>query len=501
LFKRMLCLCLAMALCLGCGVLAEEDTSSAYVLAGLDIYEGRDWQENDFFERMESMTGVKFTFRQYKTNDEWTKAKAAMEKGGDLPDVLFKANLSQAEQMDMLEKGVLIDLAPYLAEYAPNLWAILQQNPDYLAAITLPGGQIVALPHIQDVPTQNYLWINEEWLKTLKLQAPTNADELVKVLTAFRDQDPNRNGKQDEIPLSFLGPFDLKFLGHVFGLIANDYNVFEADGQVRFMPLEEDYRLFVTWLKDLYDAGLIDRDGFSKVDAMRQITDDKTDLTYGIVLTNSITNLVKVSSASQYNIMLPLEYNGVRSYRSLTDKVIRGAFAITSACEHPGELLGWVDTLYTEEGAILATIGMVNEDYVVDGDGTWRYLDSVQGNPYFVNFALIDGVPYYPGIQSGDFQQRISGLTAQQLAPLKKQVEVLPYLVRPFPVYSLTHAQEAEIAPLQNQIGYYVDIQLARWVLGEEEISDASFAAFEQHLMDLGLNEFMAFWQNVLDHN
>ena len=52
---------------------------------------------------------------------------------------------------------------------------------------------------------------------------------------------------------------------------------------------------------------------------------------------------------------------------------------------------------------------------------------------------------------------------------------------------------------MQNQIGYYVDMQIARWVLGEEEISDETFAAFEQQLRELGLTEFMAFWQDVYD--
>ena len=69
----------------------------------------------------------------------------------------------------------------------------------------------------------------------------------------------------------------------------------------------------------------------------------------------------------------------------------------------------------------------------------------------------------------------------------------------PFPYYTLTREQEAQIAPLQAEIGYYVDMQLARWVLGEEEITDESFSQFEQHLNELGLDQFLAFWQDILD--
>ena len=42
-------------------------------------------------------------------------------------------------------------------------------------------------------------------------------------------------------------------------------------------------------------------------------------------------------------------------------------------------------------------------------------------------------------------------------------------------------------------------MQLARWVLGEEEISDESFSQFEKHLNELGLDQFLSFWQDILD--
>ena len=45
-----------------------------------------------------------------------------------------------------------------------------------------------------------------------------------------------------------------------------------------------------------------------------------------------------------------------------------------------------------------------------------------------------------------------------------------------------------------------MDEQLARWVLGEEEISNESFAEFERQLNEMGLESFMTFWQDVLDN-
>ena len=145
-------------------------------------------------------------------------------------------------------------------------------------------------------------------------------------------------------------------------------------------------------------------------------------------------------------------------------------------------------------------IGMRDVDYVVDGDGTWRYLDAVQSNfDTFRGTTLIEGgSAEQPGISTGEFERLMSG-SAMVTNILDQQRDFRQYVVMPFPYYTLTKEQSDAIAPLQKELGYYVDMQIARWVLGEEEISDESFAAFEEKLNELGLNEFLSFWQDVLN--
>ena len=108
--KRVLCLIAALVV-LPCAALAE------YIMAGYDSSDTyRSWSDNKFFARMEEKTGVHFTYRQYTDAADWTKAKAEMQAGqSDLPDVLFKAQLSDAECIGLLERGVIIDLKPYLS--------------------------------------------------------------------------------------------------------------------------------------------------------------------------------------------------------------------------------------------------------------------------------------------------------------------------------------------------------------------------------------------------
>ena len=499
LFRRIACVLLAVLLLVPAGAMAEGET---FTLAGFDDTSMRQWENNRFFARMHEWTGVDFTFRQSTDLQSWNQWKAALTKDSkDLPDVLFKAALTNTECVELRANGTLIDLKPLLEANAPHAWAVLQEQPDVLDAITLPDGSIAALPYINTLPSQNYIWINRQWLETLRLETPVSAEDLVTVLTAFKTRDPNRNGKNDEIPLGFLGPFDLKFLAHAFGMICNDYNLFvDEQGQARFMPLEENYRMFVTWCRDLYSASLLDPNGFSTADTLRKVTDDKALPLYGAILTTNPANLFKTSWADQYTPLAPLMYEGKQIYRDFFGPVQTGTFAITSACRDPEKILAWVDILYTEEGAKLTAAGQENLDYLVDGDGTWRLVDTAQSNAsLFVANSLMDGGASMPGIAAADFIRRFSGQSQNQLENMEKQTQMRVFCVRPFPYVYLTKAQEEEIAPLQNKIGLLVDLQLARWVLGEEEITDASFEKFEQDLNDAGLSAFLSFWQGVLE--
>ena len=501
LFRRMFLMLAAAVLLVSCAwPSAAENADAALILAGFDDTSLRRWEDNRFFTQMQEWTGLSFSFRQFTKAEEWKQYKAGFSEGGEVPDILFKASLTQAECIALREKGVLIDLKPYLETCAPHLWAILQERPEVMDAITLPDGSIAALPYIHGLPAQNYIWINRQWLDNLRLEEPTTAEELTAVLEAFKTRDPNRNGQDDEIPLGFLGPFDLKFLAHAFGLICNDYNVFVENEQVRFMPLEENYRQFVSWCRELYAAGLLDPNGFSQTDSMRQVTDEKKTPVYGAIFATAPTNIFRVPWADQYTPLAPLTYEGKRIYRDFFGPVQRGTFAVTSACPSPEAALRWVDLLYTEQGAVLASAGKENVDYFVDGDGTWRLAESASSNSslFYAN-SIMDGGTAMPGFAAEDFMLRFSGQTDAYRRNYQQSKACQEYAVMPFPYCSLTDAQEKEILALQALIGEYVDVMLGRWILGEEEISDEAFAAFEEKLKELGLPEFLAFWQDVLD--
>jgi len=457
----------------------------------------RTWGENRFFERMQARTGVVFEYLQ-----EWDlaayQARLAGLNPGDpgMPQVLFKAALSPQMAMELREKGVLLDLNPHLQEHAPSFYRLMEENPAIRQAITLPDGSIPALPFVAQTPAQNILWINREWLKELKLDMPTTAQELEEVLLAFKTRDPNRNGRQDEVALSFIGPYDLKYLAHAFGLAANDFNVYVEKGEVRFMPLEPAFEDFLIWAHKLYQEGLLDRDGFTMVDSLRRVTDAKGTNRFGAFFAPLPTNVVPVEWTPQYEAMLPLSYHGATVYRHVASNISFGTFALTTACQDVPRMLFWVDYLYTQEGAVLSGIGKEGEDFVVDGDGSWRLLREGGDRSYFSQVVIATDQAV-PGISSEDFQLNYIDTQVRKLTEESRRVAALASL--PFPDLPFTKAHVAQLAPLQSAIGKYVDESIGRFVLGEWETSPAQFDAFRAELDALGVQELVAVFQELYE--
>lgn len=494
--KRFLCL-LTVVLLLPAACFAQE-----FVMAGFDGQDsGKDWANNEFFTRMQERTGVGFTFQEYNDTAKWQAAKEAMfAEGGQLPDVLFKAALTSEELIRYTDSGQLIDLLPLLPENAPNLWALLQENPDWLAAITLPSGKVGALPMIQTLTTQNAMWINQKWLEDLHLDKPTDMESLVKVLRAFKERDPNQNGKSDEVPFLFIGPWELKFFSHAYGVVVNDYNLYLDDaGQVHYWPMEDSFAQFLTDMRALYAEGLLDPNGFDTADSLRLVSDEKAAVTYGAFLAPTPLYLLPLSTSQNYVLLEPLTAaDGTRVYRDLNGQISRGTFAITSACADPAALLRWVDVLYTEEGAIEAMVGKEGDywDYAADGTWNWHEDDETMYRLSSGSVSITDTgeMPLlFPKTFNASFgDEAVSHITAQ--------CDVLtPYLRMAFPYYTLTAEQRAQINPLQMALGRCVDIAIANFVLGETPINDETLAQFRQELSQLGAAEMTALWQTVAD--
>ena len=368
-----------------------------------------------------------------------------------------------------------------------------------MKGIVMADGAIAALPAFNTLQNNDLMWINTQWLKTLGLKKPTTADELTEVLRAFKDGDPNRNGKADEIPLTFISMWELRFLGHAFGMIDNDYYIcLQDDGRVTSSLTTDQNRAFLTWLHQLWEEKLLDHDGFSQTDGLRRITDDSKAIPYGMMMGDTPLSVVPSKHTGMYEVLAPLKYNGKQVYRDLTGDVIRGTFAVTKECREPERVIEWVNLLYTEKGSLLAQYGKEGEEYVVDSQGTWSWnIDEATVADTVITKYTIGTGSAFPGIALEDFQLRYSGDEARRI--VENMAAFRQYCRLPYPYVILSDGDAAELARIQADVMGYAELAMACFVTGDLEMNDANWQTFCDTVHEKGLDDAIAIWQKYVD--
>ena len=109
---------------------------------------------------------------------------------------------------------------------------------------------------MKEMSIANTWIIRQDWLDKLGLETPTTTDELYEVLKAFRTEDPNGNGVQDETPLMtrWLSAPD-NFTEHGLSLFNSSNGLMVRQGKVVFDPMEEDFKVGMKSLIQWYSEG------------------------------------------------------------------------------------------------------------------------------------------------------------------------------------------------------------------------------------------------------
>ena len=200
-----------------------------------------------------------------------------------LPDLIWAVPLTATQAVMYGEgEGMILDWSPYLNdETMPNLMKILRKEPDCLPAITCPDGKVYGLPYITsrgwgqgagNMPFSYSMYWNKNWLEQVGVtELPTTLDGFVDVLRKFKNEIKLENSAE-VIPLvlqeapGYLATYIWGAMGYYAGLsdFGSEPTLKVGAGGELFIPaLTEDYKTFISYMKTIYDEGLVSKDFFT----------------------------------------------------------------------------------------------------------------------------------------------------------------------------------------------------------------------------------------------
>jgi len=495
---------------------------------------------NGVTEYLNKKLRVRIRWMDYGTEDIMEKLKADMsslESGArvTLPDAYLGLGL-YTDEMRIVSNQLFLDITniAYTSNSAINYRTVLERNPTMRSRLSVDG-KIYSFPSLYEDYASRYpqkVWVNSQWLQNLGIGMPQTTDEFYEMLKRFKEDDPNKNGEKDEMPLggaySGMGYNNLGFLINAF--VASDYdlsdnaNYFNVDnnGRVYTAVTDPKFKDALVYLQRLMEEGLIAKDIFqTSADALLEgsITAEK----YGVIAAPDINGIFgNEDRASVYEPMPPLN-GGNQATIVLPRNVQGGGYMIGKETKVMDKALAIGDTLLSMEGTLTLFHGVKGGDWnVADAnrqgmggdDAVWKL--NKNDNAITPPFGDIKGaVPFWYSTEIAMSQQAMANEAGE--VNLQSNINWKGYLNKiTYDLYEpvgrinenaslpeIVFSPEEEImlskdGNMRAEIYDYLTATCREFVTGKLDIEE-HWDGYVQTLSEKGLEQFLELTQRAYD--
>ncbi|MCD8069334.1 MAG: substrate-binding domain-containing protein, partial [Lachnospiraceae bacterium] len=194
------------------------------------------------------------------SNDTLTEKNSLyMASPKTMPMIMSWGGTVTGDVVSAANNGAFVNLNDYVWDEAkyPNLSQMAQSVADNLTV----SGSLIAIPRTRVVGRYG-LSYRQDWAEKLGVELPdgnsATPDEVLAMLQAFTNDDPDGNGSNDTIGMemtSYTGPFDI--IQTWFGC-GNGWA--EVDGQLVPVWMQDEYFEAVEYIKQIFEEGLMPAD-------------------------------------------------------------------------------------------------------------------------------------------------------------------------------------------------------------------------------------------------
>ncbi|HOJ44859.1 MAG TPA: hypothetical protein PK340_02305 [Bacilli bacterium] len=497
-------------------IIATKDAISFDVLSPKNAL-ADNYDDMKVFNDLNDSTNVKISWRNLSESAYAAQKTLIMSDRNNYPDAIYHAGFSDKEIIQYSSRKVIIPLDEYF-DKMPNLSAILEKRPDVRRMLTAPDGHIYTLPKVEEMglmPYPNLLFVNKSWIADLitanlisfltinDLNDGLNLtlEQFRTILSLFKTEDMNKNGKNDEIPLSFVyqnWQGNYSDLYATFGIPENINHLTVLDGNITFTATDSKWReatnYFYEWVRD----GLIDREIFSQTQDFFLAKGKATDQRLGAFYWWESETVVK--NPEDYIVLNPLiglqgqQYIGVSNNQEMT----RGEFVVFSKAAHPEILLTYMDRYYDPIISAQINYGPIGIVFEEELDEHGKLVQKPLPQGMTADELRLKNAPLGCFYLSYEEWENVINMEPRARLRLERLDDhAIPFVypgASPIPNITYTMTEINALSTIELNLNSYVYEQQTQWLLNGGP-SESQFNTFKNTLNNIGLQEALAIYQ------
>lgn len=322
------------------------------------IPDGMSYDDNSYTRLLKEDLNIEVIYDWVASSSDYDEKMSLCIGSNSIPELM---NVNATQYRALLKYDMLQPLDPYFEDYASDaLKSYVKSGGDELMkCITNENGEIMAIP----APNMtggvvNEMWIRQDWLDKLNLEAPRTWDEMVAVATAFVTQDPDGNGEDDTIGI--LGPANTDHLNGVgdnqFGLdpLFSHYQSFPQywlegeDGTIVYGSILPETKDALENIAKLYADGLIDPEMLVRSDSKEPLLAGKVGIFFGPWWSGYTFADVTLSGSADWRAYFtPLSEDG--NYYAHMAEPTKKYVVASKECKNPEAAFKIINYLIAEE--------------------------------------------------------------------------------------------------------------------------------------------------------
>ena len=489
-----------------------------------------DFDTNYYVNLLEERCNVDLEAVIFPANAQEFRQKLSLMVTGnqELPDLIL-INLEDAETELYGKNGVFLPLTEYFndADAMPTFYENVPEEDRELMiqkSIQL-NGEIYGAPSYYPELGNEYpyrAWINTTWLEELGLPMPSTTEEFYNTLKAFKEKDPNKNGKADEIPMvGSLGGWNHRpelFLMNAFTYCDSPSKYFAVeDGKVYAAYATDEWKAGLEYMHKLVSEDLLTSVSFTQDSAqLKAILANEEAQIVGCFVAGSMSVYTADSVRNDdMDVLPPLTGPDGACYATYTPATVdTNTFMITKYCDDVDAAVRLMDAFYDEELCAIARLGEPEVDWTTDvGDAISPYTDSMGIETGYVEINSIWSTeqnkhlnakavrymnPMSPlSIQGKGIDANTDPKNASIMTP-----KALPYYMDKHPeenAYKLRYTEDEQILfnEFDATVRTYAQECFIQFIVGEKKLSE--WDGYLKELDKMGLEEFTKLVQTAFD--